>query len=198
MKIDVNEKGTMILTNIYNPIVLESETKENFIICNKNGGFEFEYNGVLYFAKCGKLTPYLKRATEPKVEEPHEPPKEEVNESQFNIGDVVIVNDSKFIVPINNFKGTVVEYNSKKDEYLIRFDEEYIIDFGSVMDKLKIGVVSTYFNNDCWFKPITLKPYIKKEDKDYKQDKKSYNDILFDEFSNLSQVTLRELFKRFK
>jgi hypothetical protein len=55
MKLSVNEKGTIELENVFNPIKLVTEQKEELTICMRDSGFEFNYNGTLYSAQNGIL-----------------------------------------------------------------------------------------------------------------------------------------------
>jgi hypothetical protein len=55
MKLSVNEKRTIELENVFNPIKLVTEEKEELTICMRDSGFEFNYNGTLYSAQNGIL-----------------------------------------------------------------------------------------------------------------------------------------------
>ena len=55
MKLSVNEKGTIELENVFNPIKLVTEQKEELTIYMRDSGFEFNYNGTLYSAQNGIL-----------------------------------------------------------------------------------------------------------------------------------------------
>jgi hypothetical protein len=55
MKIETNEFGRFQLTEVFEPLVLISERNEEFIICMRDSGFEFAYNGVKYSAQEGTL-----------------------------------------------------------------------------------------------------------------------------------------------
>lgn len=55
MEINVVENGVMQLNHVYNPISLISSNNEQILICMRDGGFEFRYNGVPYRAVGGVL-----------------------------------------------------------------------------------------------------------------------------------------------
>ena len=55
MELTTTEKGLIELNRVYNPILLKSDGHEDFIICMRDSGFEFNYNDVWYSAKCGKI-----------------------------------------------------------------------------------------------------------------------------------------------
>lgn len=56
MKINVSENGNIELTEVYNPIDINTE-KERFTIWMRDSGFEFNYNGKLYSAQNGVIKP---------------------------------------------------------------------------------------------------------------------------------------------
>lgn len=56
MKIEVNDKGDIILKEVYSGIGLETKDGEFIGICMRDSGFEFNYNGVWYEAKDNKIT----------------------------------------------------------------------------------------------------------------------------------------------
>lgn len=53
MKTTVTEEGLIKFEQVFNPIVLETEKGETLSICMRDSGFEFSYNGEMYFAKEG-------------------------------------------------------------------------------------------------------------------------------------------------
>lgn len=55
MKVTVNEKSEIILKEVYNSIVLESDAGEELSICMRDSGFEFLYGHEMYEAKNGNL-----------------------------------------------------------------------------------------------------------------------------------------------
>jgi hypothetical protein len=48
MKLSVNERGTIELKEVYNPIKLISDEKEELIVCMRDSGFEIMYQGKKY------------------------------------------------------------------------------------------------------------------------------------------------------
>lgn len=60
MKTTVTEEGLIKFEQVYNPIVLETEKGETLSICMRDSGFEFSYNGEMYFAKDGYVEPFHK------------------------------------------------------------------------------------------------------------------------------------------
>jgi hypothetical protein len=60
MKISVSENNTIQLEDVFNTITLKSKDGEEFKICMRDSGFEFDYNGQLFFAKEGYLEPFHK------------------------------------------------------------------------------------------------------------------------------------------
>lgn len=53
MDLSVNEFGEVVLKRVYSPVILKSDAVEQLSICMRDGGFEFTYMGVPYFAKGG-------------------------------------------------------------------------------------------------------------------------------------------------
>ena len=51
MKIEIGEDGAIELREVYNGIRLISNDGETFVICMRDSGFEFLYNGNWYEAK---------------------------------------------------------------------------------------------------------------------------------------------------
>lgn len=56
MKIEVNEQSEIILKEVFSGIGLESPSGEEFSICMRDSGFEFNYGGKWYRAAEGILT----------------------------------------------------------------------------------------------------------------------------------------------
>ncbi len=55
MKIEVDYNRQIVLKEVFDGILLESEDKETFGICMRDSGFEFNYQGVWYEAKEGTI-----------------------------------------------------------------------------------------------------------------------------------------------
>jgi len=55
MKISVGEKNNILLEEVFNSINLKTPDGEEMWICMRDSGFEFKYNGKLYFAKDGTI-----------------------------------------------------------------------------------------------------------------------------------------------
>lgn len=51
MKIFINEDSKIQLEQVFNPIVLQTNSGEQMIICMRDSGFEFCYQGEWYSAK---------------------------------------------------------------------------------------------------------------------------------------------------
>lgn len=60
MRITSNEDGTIELTEVYNTIVLKTDSGESLAICMRDSGFEFKYQGKWYSAKGGEVTQMIK------------------------------------------------------------------------------------------------------------------------------------------
>ncbi len=58
MKVTVNEERNLEIEEAFNPIVLKTEKGEKMIICMRDSGFEFNYQGKNYFAKEGYVEPF--------------------------------------------------------------------------------------------------------------------------------------------
>lgn len=56
MKVEFDENGDVVLQEVFSGIALVSEAGEEFGICMRDSGFEFNYGGYWYEAKEGKLT----------------------------------------------------------------------------------------------------------------------------------------------
>ena len=55
MKLEVNENADLTLREVYNPIVLITDSHEKMYICMRDSGFEFTYEGKKYEAKEGHI-----------------------------------------------------------------------------------------------------------------------------------------------
>lgn len=55
MKIEVDNNRQIVLKEVFNGIMLESDDKETFGICMRDSGFEFNYQGLWYSAKQGAV-----------------------------------------------------------------------------------------------------------------------------------------------
>ncbi|MCA9750199.1 MAG: hypothetical protein KC414_13910 [Romboutsia sp.] len=55
MRIEVNDKDQIELSEVYNPIKLQAE-KESIILQMRDDGFELTYNNELYSINKGKIT----------------------------------------------------------------------------------------------------------------------------------------------
>lgn len=55
MKIEIDEDNEFLLTEVYSGIGLKTSDGETLNICMRDTGFEFNYNGVWYEAKQGKI-----------------------------------------------------------------------------------------------------------------------------------------------
>lgn len=53
MKIEVGERGMMILREVYNPIKLITNKGEEFVIAMRDGGFEYLYDGKWHSLQSG-------------------------------------------------------------------------------------------------------------------------------------------------
>ena len=61
MKVEVNEHGTIVLKEVYNPIKLISNDNEFLIVIMRDSGFEICYENEFYDLKEGKIIKYVKR-----------------------------------------------------------------------------------------------------------------------------------------
>ena len=57
MKVTVNQDNTIQLEEVFNHIVLKTKDGEEMAICMRDSGFEFNYQGGLYSAKEGFVSP---------------------------------------------------------------------------------------------------------------------------------------------
>lgn len=55
MKIEIDENDGLILSKVYSGVTLKTDKGEKFGICMRDGGFEFQYNGIWYSAVNGEL-----------------------------------------------------------------------------------------------------------------------------------------------
>ncbi len=64
MKLSTDEHGNIVLEEVFNGVVLKTAAGETMIIQMRDSEFEFEYEGVKYFAKEGHLKPFPEYNTE--------------------------------------------------------------------------------------------------------------------------------------
>ena len=57
MKVTTNEKGDIVLKEVFSGVGLETAEGEQFGICMRDGAFEFNYGGTWYCARGGKIIP---------------------------------------------------------------------------------------------------------------------------------------------
>ncbi len=74
MKITVNENRDIILKEVFNGVGLESQAGEEFGICMRDSGFEFNYGGDWYEAKGGKVTKMVAKKNGEDVLTSNKPP----------------------------------------------------------------------------------------------------------------------------
>jgi hypothetical protein len=55
MDITVNENGSIQLGKVYNSVVLKTDDGEEMVICMRDSGFEFTYQGSKYSAQKGEI-----------------------------------------------------------------------------------------------------------------------------------------------
>jgi len=55
MKVEVGEHGNIVLRDVFNSIVLVSQNNEEFVICMRDGGFEFKFGDTWHSAKYGTI-----------------------------------------------------------------------------------------------------------------------------------------------
>lgn len=82
MKVTVTQEGDIKVTEVFNPLVLETEQGEQMVITMRDTGFEFSYGGEMYFAKQGYLEPFHKSVRDNYL----------VSELQYHREDVVCSN----------------------------------------------------------------------------------------------------------
>ena len=56
MKVSITEQNEIELTEVYNPIVLKTNSGEVMSVCMRDSGFEFTYEGQTFYAQNGKVT----------------------------------------------------------------------------------------------------------------------------------------------
>ena len=61
MKIEVNEHGTIVLKEVFNPIKLVTADNETLIITMRDSGFEVCYENEFYELKQGKVSKYSRQ-----------------------------------------------------------------------------------------------------------------------------------------
>ena len=60
MKVTVKEDYSIQLEDVFNGITLKTSSGEEMVICMRDSGFEFKYQGEQYFAKEGHVKPFHK------------------------------------------------------------------------------------------------------------------------------------------
>jgi hypothetical protein len=55
MKIQHNENGELLITEVYSGVEFKTNDGETLGICMRDSGFEFNYMGTWYEAKIGKI-----------------------------------------------------------------------------------------------------------------------------------------------
>lgn len=60
MKFTKNKDGILQIENVFNSILLKTNSGEEMYICMRDSGFEFKYQGEWYFAKEGYVEPFKK------------------------------------------------------------------------------------------------------------------------------------------
>jgi hypothetical protein len=60
MQLEVNKDHDIVLKKVFSGLVLEAENGQQFAICMRDDGFEFQYNGVWYEAKGGVVKEFRK------------------------------------------------------------------------------------------------------------------------------------------
>jgi len=60
MKVKVTEDFGIQLEEVFSGLTLKTESGETMSICMRDSGFEFNYQGKLYFAKEGYVEPFHK------------------------------------------------------------------------------------------------------------------------------------------
>ena len=69
MKVEVNDKGSIVLKEVYAGLTLETADGETMGICMRDSGFEFNYQGNLYSAQGGVLKPIGRQHVEPRLQQ---------------------------------------------------------------------------------------------------------------------------------
>lgn len=62
MKIEINEHGTIVLKEIFNPIKLVTADNETLIITMRDSGFEVCYENEFYELKQGNVSKYSRQS----------------------------------------------------------------------------------------------------------------------------------------
>lgn len=60
MKIETIERGTIVLSEVFNPIFLKPPSGEILAVCMRDGGFELGINGNKYNCYSGQILPINK------------------------------------------------------------------------------------------------------------------------------------------
>lgn len=60
MKITTTENNEIQLEEVFNSIILKTKDGEEMSICMRDTGFEFKYQGEMYFAKEGQVMLFQK------------------------------------------------------------------------------------------------------------------------------------------
>ncbi len=60
VKITTTENNTIQLEEVFNNIILKTADDEEMAISMRDSGFEFKYQGKMYFAKEGQVMPFHK------------------------------------------------------------------------------------------------------------------------------------------
>jgi len=68
MKIEINQDERIELTEVFNSISLKTRDNETIVICMRDSGFEFDYEGEMYHAKEGRLIHIEKAPMKPNSE----------------------------------------------------------------------------------------------------------------------------------
>lgn len=58
MKVSISETKEILIEEVYNPVILKTNSGEELSICMRDTGFEFNYQGKMYFAKEGTVEPF--------------------------------------------------------------------------------------------------------------------------------------------
>lgn len=75
MEVSIGQNGCIELNKVYNPIELRTDSNEMMIICMRDSGFEFMYEGDYYHAKNGEIKKIEKALSPPDGELPQAPTK---------------------------------------------------------------------------------------------------------------------------
>lgn len=80
MKIEVNEHGTIVLKEVFNPIKLVTDDNEFLIITMRDSGFEICYQNDFYNLKEGKVSRYGDKTKTINQSEPKKLTKQQVSD----------------------------------------------------------------------------------------------------------------------